>query len=146
MMAAVEVAMLETRRRSLVGSAAACAAGWAALTVPVVLEQPQPAALPSLLPLLRDAVASVRPASLAILFSVGVGLGRVVAGSPRLLGFAMVAALAVWSRADFLASGGTELQPVRWLVLGASGLVAGWGVLAGRRFRGSGPSVKGGAG
>jgi hypothetical protein len=128
--------MTETRRRTFAESAAACAAGWAALTVPVVLEQPQPAALPSLLPLLRDAVASVRPASLAILFSAGVVIGRVVAGSPRRLGFIMVAALAAWSAADFLASGGEDLQPVRWLVLGASGLVAGWGVLAGRRFRG----------
>jgi hypothetical protein len=127
--------MLETRRRSLAESVAACAAGCAALTVPVVLEQPQPTVLPALLPLFREAVASVRPASLAILFSVGVGLGRVVAGSPRRLGFTMVAALAAWAAADVLASGGEDLHPVRWLVLGASGLVAGWGVLAGRRFK-----------
>src|SRR5688500_3056535 len=111
--------MRETRRRSLAESVAACAAGCAALAVPVGLEQPQPTVLPALLPLFREAVASVRPASLAILFSVGVGLGRVVAGSPRRLGFTMVAALAAWAAADVLASGGEDLHPVRWLVLGA---------------------------
>lgn len=133
-MGAASLALTRTRQSAEV--VAAIVAGWVVLVLPVILDPPQRYYEPGFIPFMRDAVEAGRPYSLALLFGVGVALGRFGETSPWILGFATILTLPVWSAADLALGGGHNLLPFEWLIYGMYGLVGCAGAWAGRRYVG----------
>jgi hypothetical protein len=121
-------------KRLLAEFAIAAVVGWCGMALPVLLAEHTHYSA-ACLPVMRDVMEGIKPASIALLFTVAALLGLFARAPTWILGPATVLAFPTWSACDMAMGGDHNLFPIEWAIYGFYAVLATVGAFVGRAIR-----------